>query len=174
MANYEDDLPWGGEDENPFESAGLPANPAPAAKPAAQEPSIGRPARGAFAARGAGSESGAAAQPMLDETTPSVPPVARVSAPASAAAAVSAPKAALGAASNAGYAENYNKLRRAAQALREQQEPDLDALIPLVDDALAAYKGCKARIDQVKALLGERLEQLEDTAQKPAGNRAAR
>ena len=55
------------------------------------------------------------------------------------------------------FKANYDILREVAETLRNQKEPDIDALIPMVDRALASYKVCKDRITAVKAAFGERL-----------------
>lgn len=60
-----------------------------------------------------------------------------------------------------GFLEHYGTLQETAKILRDQTEPDLDALIPLVDKAVAAYKGCKTRIEAVQALLDQRLADVE-------------
>jgi exodeoxyribonuclease VII small subunit len=55
------------------------------------------------------------------------------------------------------FAANYAILKEVAETLRTQKEPDIDALIPMVDKALAAYKVCKERLTAVKTAFGERL-----------------
>ena len=55
------------------------------------------------------------------------------------------------------YKDNYAILKEVAETLRTQKEPDIDALIPMVDRALAAYKICKDRLQDVKTAFGERL-----------------
>jgi hypothetical protein len=55
------------------------------------------------------------------------------------------------------FKANYDILKEVAETLRNQREPDIDALIPMVDKALASYKVCKDRITAVKAAFGERL-----------------
>lgn len=60
-----------------------------------------------------------------------------------------------------GYLANYAVLQETAKALREQKEADLDELIPMVDKALSAYKGCRDRIEAVRKMLDERLGGVE-------------
>lgn len=55
------------------------------------------------------------------------------------------------------YTAHYAILKEVAEALRQQQEPDIDALIPMVDRALTSYRFCKTRLEAVKAAFGERL-----------------
>ena len=54
------------------------------------------------------------------------------------------------------FKQHYDNLRSIAEKMRSQSEPDIDALIPQVDSALASYKVCKERLDAVKQLLDER------------------
>lgn len=58
-------------------------------------------------------------------------------------------------------AESFNKaygtLKAIAESMRSQTEPDIDALVPMVDKAVAAYTVCKARIASVKELLEAKL-----------------
>ena len=55
------------------------------------------------------------------------------------------------------YEANYAILKEVAETLRSQKDPDIDALIPMVDQALSAYKICKERLSAVKTAFGERL-----------------
>ena len=55
------------------------------------------------------------------------------------------------------FKESYEVLRGIAESLRSQQEPDIDALIPMVDKATEAYKICRSRIDAVKTAFAEKL-----------------
>ena len=55
------------------------------------------------------------------------------------------------------FKENYATLKRISEAMRNQQDPDIDAIIPQVDEATKAYQNCKARLESVKKLLGEKL-----------------
>lgn len=62
------------------------------------------------------------------------------------------------------FSENYQKLKEIADALRSQTEPDIDAIIPMIETATQAYKQCKLRIEAVKEALKEYMpEDLEDT-----------
>ncbi len=53
------------------------------------------------------------------------------------------------------YYESYQQLKAIADKMRQQQdEPNIDELIPLVEQATAAYKHCQARIAAVENALG--------------------
>jgi exodeoxyribonuclease VII small subunit len=52
------------------------------------------------------------------------------------------------------YQENYQTLKKIAETMREQQEPDIDQLIELINQATEAYKKCQARIEAVEKALG--------------------
>jgi exodeoxyribonuclease VII small subunit len=62
------------------------------------------------------------------------------------------------------FKHHYDTLKRIAEQMRTQQEPDIDQLIPQVDSALASYKVCKDRLDTVKKLLDERFGSEEGAA----------
>lgn len=51
----------------------------------------------------------------------------------------------------------YEVLRRNAEALRNQNPPRIDNLVPIVEESLEAYVICTARLDTVKAALQGRL-----------------
>ena len=55
------------------------------------------------------------------------------------------------------FAEAFQDLRDIAAALREQQEPDIDQLAPMVEKANCAYKVCKERIEATQKALKEML-----------------
>lgn len=55
------------------------------------------------------------------------------------------------------FNENYQKLNDIAQKLRAQSDPDIDALVPMVEEATKAYKHCKTRIEAVQKALHEHL-----------------
>ena len=53
------------------------------------------------------------------------------------------------------FKENYERLNEIAKKLRSQEKPDIDALVPMVEEATNAYKICKQRLDNVKLALKE-------------------
>jgi exodeoxyribonuclease VII small subunit len=55
------------------------------------------------------------------------------------------------------FKEAYGTLQKHAQALRSQQEPDIDNLTTIVSESVAAYKVCKERIDAVEKALEQAL-----------------
>ena len=66
------------------------------------------------------------------------------------------------------FREAYEVLQRHANTLRQQNEPNIDDLLDIVNESVAAYKVCKARIDAVEKALGEALEGAGlDDAQHP-------
>lgn len=52
---------------------------------------------------------------------------------------------------------HYANIKRIANEIKNQDEPDIDALVPQVDAALKSYAFCKDRLASVKALLDEKL-----------------
>jgi exodeoxyribonuclease VII small subunit len=55
------------------------------------------------------------------------------------------------------FREAYATLQKHAQALRSQQEPDIDNLMTIVSESVQAYKVCKERIDAVEKALEQAL-----------------
>jgi exodeoxyribonuclease VII small subunit len=55
------------------------------------------------------------------------------------------------------FKEAYGVLNRHAQALRNQQEPNIDDLLGIVTESVEAYKVCKQRIDAVETALSQAL-----------------
>lgn len=70
------------------------------------------------------------------------------------------------------FREAYEVLRRHANTLRQQSEPNIDDLLDIVNESVAAYKVCKARIDAVEKALGEALQGagLDDAPRAPRGS----
>ncbi|RKZ56973.1 MAG: ATPase [Candidatus Parabeggiatoa sp. nov. 3] len=52
------------------------------------------------------------------------------------------------------YIEHYQKLKDIAEAMRDIEEPDIDQLVVMVNEATEAYKNCQARIEAVEKVLG--------------------
>jgi len=52
------------------------------------------------------------------------------------------------------YQENYQKLKKIAEAMRDVDEPDIDQLVALVGEATKAYNFCQDRIEAVEKALG--------------------
>jgi exodeoxyribonuclease VII small subunit len=55
------------------------------------------------------------------------------------------------------FKEAFGILQRNAETLRNQREPNIDDLLEIVQDSVAAYKVCSERIDAVEAALKEAL-----------------
>lgn len=53
-----------------------------------------------------------------------------------------------------GYMENYKILQNTAEKIQAMTVPDVDAIVPLVQNATDAWKSCKDRIEKVEQLLG--------------------
>jgi|SRR5690242_2755617 exodeoxyribonuclease VII small subunit len=51
------------------------------------------------------------------------------------------------------FREAYGVLQEHAETLREQTEPNIDNLLSIVTESVAAYKVCKERIDAVEKAL---------------------
>ena len=58
------------------------------------------------------------------------------------------------------FREAYGVLQEHAEALREQTEPNIDDLLSIVTESVAAYKVCKERIDAVEKALRAALTDL--------------
>ncbi|SNT39497.1 exodeoxyribonuclease VII small subunit [Noviherbaspirillum humi] len=66
-----------------------------------------------------------------------------------------------------GFNAAYKILKDNAEKLRNQQELDIDSLVPIVQESAAAYAICKERIAAVRAALAEHLK--EETGLPEAG-----
>ncbi|MFC1234414.1 exodeoxyribonuclease VII small subunit [Vibrio sp. F74] len=51
------------------------------------------------------------------------------------------------------YMNNYLKLKAASEGLSNQNEPDVDKIVPLVEQGVQAYEYCIGRINEVEKLL---------------------
>lgn len=55
------------------------------------------------------------------------------------------------------FRDAYGVLQRHAETLRNQQEPNIDDLLNIVNESVSAYKVCKKRIDAVEKALEQAL-----------------
>jgi len=53
------------------------------------------------------------------------------------------------------FKEGYEILKRNAELLDAQHEPDIDNLMKIVEESMAAYKACKTRVDAVQQALDD-------------------
>lgn len=53
------------------------------------------------------------------------------------------------------FKEGYEVLKKNAELLESQEEPDIDNLMKLVEESMTAYKACKSRVDAVQQALNE-------------------
>lgn len=53
------------------------------------------------------------------------------------------------------YAEAFAVLQHNAQMLEKLDQVDLDQLVPIVEESMAAYKVCKRRIDSIQKALDQ-------------------
>ena len=66
------------------------------------------------------------------------------------------------------FKASYGVLQKHAQTLRKQAEPNIDDLLSIVEESVAAYKVCQARIDAVEAALEKALGNAQNAPQAPA------
>ena len=67
------------------------------------------------------------------------------------------------------FKQAYGVLQRHAETLRTQSEPNIDDLLSIVEESVAAYKVCKERIDAVEKALQKA---LTDVGEEAGGARA--
>jgi len=76
-------------------------------------------------------------------------------------------------AKTASFNENYRVLKEIAEQLRQQtqdDDPDIDGLVPKVEAASKAYKICMQRLEAVEKALQEHLPETEsEKADNPNG-----
>jgi exodeoxyribonuclease VII small subunit len=59
---------------------------------------------------------------------------------------------------NASFREAYSLLQKHADTLRHQRDPNIDDLLKIVTESVAAYQLCQQRIDAVEKALEQALE----------------
>lgn len=58
------------------------------------------------------------------------------------------------------FKTNFAELKSISEILRTQQEPDIDALIPMVEKGAKCYKFCKERIAAVNLAFAEQMPEV--------------
>lgn len=53
------------------------------------------------------------------------------------------------------FKEGYEVLKKNAELLESQEEPDIDNLMKIVEESMSAYKACKSRVEAVQQALNE-------------------
>lgn len=53
------------------------------------------------------------------------------------------------------FQEGYDILKKNAELLESQQEPDIDNLMKIIEESMQAYKACKSRVEAVQNALNE-------------------
>ena len=53
------------------------------------------------------------------------------------------------------FKEGYEVLKKNAEQLESQEEPDIDNLMKIVEESMVAYRACKTRVDAVQQALNE-------------------
>lgn len=61
------------------------------------------------------------------------------------------------------FTKNYEILKTIAETLRNQREPNVDQLIPMLEQATQAYKSCKNRLESVQQALQTYLPNNENS-----------
>lgn len=62
---------------------------------------------------------------------------------------------------NASFKQAYTLLKTNAEALQNQSEPDIDALMDRVEESIHAYKICQKRLKSIQKALANSLEEAE-------------
>lgn len=57
------------------------------------------------------------------------------------------------------FKEGYELLKKNATLLEDQDEPDIDNLMKIVEESMSAYKACKTRIDAVQKALNDNFKE---------------
>ncbi len=57
------------------------------------------------------------------------------------------------------FNQNYEILKNIAETLRNQREPNIDELVPMIEKATQSYKICQERLEAVKVALHAYLPQ---------------
>jgi|GEM_PF-1126453 len=66
---------------------------------------------------------------------------------------------------NPSFNHHFNNLKQIAEKLKNQSEPNIDELIPLVQSSVNSYQACQARLESVSQALAELLPNIENKQQ---------
>ncbi|MCJ8162903.1 exodeoxyribonuclease VII small subunit [Acinetobacter zhairhuonensis] len=53
------------------------------------------------------------------------------------------------------FKDGFEILKKNAELLESQEQPDIDNLMKIVEESMIAYKACKSRVDAVQQALDE-------------------
>ncbi|MEJ7138681.1 exodeoxyribonuclease VII small subunit [Amphibiibacter pelophylacis] len=73
-------------------------------------------------------------------------------------------------ASKTSFRDAYGVLKQHAETLRSQKEPNIDDLLTLVTESVAAYKICQERIDAVEKALQQALDSVDSPPQEASSD----
>ena len=59
------------------------------------------------------------------------------------------------------FKQGYDILKKNAELLDNQEEPDIDNLMKIVEESMSAYQACKTRVDAVQQALNETFKELD-------------
>ncbi|MGN5765632.1 exodeoxyribonuclease VII small subunit [Acinetobacter calcoaceticus] len=59
------------------------------------------------------------------------------------------------------FKDGYALLKKNAELLEAQEQPDIDNLMKIVEESMTAYKACKSRVDAVQLALNETFKDSE-------------
>ncbi|WP_343581585.1 exodeoxyribonuclease VII small subunit [Acinetobacter sp.] len=59
------------------------------------------------------------------------------------------------------FKDGYALLKKNAELLEAQEQPDIDNLMKIVEESMTAYKACKSRVDAVQQALNETFKDSE-------------
>ena len=74
---------------------------------------------------------------------------------------------------NMTFREAYGILQEHAENLRNQNEPNIDDLLSIVEESVGAYRVCKERIDAVEKALEKALTDVAEPVPRPLADEGA-
>lgn len=70
----------------------------------------------------------------------------------------------------ASFRDAYDTLKKHADTLRNQQEPNIDDLLKIVEESVEAFQVCQQRIDAVDKALQDALSRQESIGTEPGSD----